>query len=50
MDGTLQLLGHIMQLIFTRWKVGKKELRGRFPERGHIVDIREVTQSKKDTK
>ena len=33
-----------------RWKAGKKELKVRFPERQAIVDIREVTQSRKDLK
>ena len=34
----------------TRWKVGKEELRERFPQRRDIVDLREVTQTRKDTK
>jgi len=34
----------------SKWKMGKKDLRLKFPQKREIVDIREVTQSKKDLK
>jgi len=33
----------------SKWKVGKKDLRLKFSQRRNIVDIREVTQSRKDS-